>query len=429
MKMLDSVEFAWHAIISRKKRSFLTILGISVGISAIISLLSLGGGFEMSVGLYFEESFKSNMITLTKQESIHSRTDFETILYASDGELLETIEHVEIAVPILQKQIEIPQGNGSFSSTVYGIPFQEYSHVFERFLLVNGTFPGSDNTSLNSIIVGNGLFSLSNPDDLSALIGQNLSFYWSSRVNKTFQTLEFEHEISGVLKPVNGYTYFGAPSDTSIYMDLALAQTLFQTEECSMILLLLADDSPETIHTVSQRVQEVYGEDIGILTLKDMIESVSSVMTIVTAFLAAIAAISLLVAGIGIMNIMTISLMERTKEIGILKALGLSDRKLFFIFLLESFIVAILGVIIGIIVGVIFSLGAVSFINNRIDAGTSLLSEFSTSSPINIKFRPVFTVGLISFTSLFGIGVALFFGFLPAKKAAHLPPVSAIHHF
>lgn len=428
MNFHDSFEYAWRAIFEQKRRAFFTIIGITIGIASMIALLSLGAGFEQSVETFFTESFETNVMTVSKQESFHSRTDFETLIYANDSILLEAIPNVEIAVPIIQKQVEVEFDNDTMDVTLYGIPFADYSTVFTNFLIHSGQIPGSIGSDTNEIVIGNSLFH-ENMINISVALGSNITFYWSSRVNGSFQTQAFEYEIVGILESLNGYSYFGAPSDNSLYIPLENAKDIFDTDECSLILLVLSDDSSETVNQVSSAIREIYGDHVGIFTLSSMIDSVNSAMVIVTAFLAAIAAISLIVAGVGIMNIMTISFMERTREIGILKSLGIVDSHLLGTFLLESLILGLLGVIFGHILGILLSYLASSFISYRIRSGTSILESFSTSSPLHIEFSPVFSIAMFLATTLFGLGITLLFGFIPAKRASKLSPVSAITHF
>lgn len=428
MKIVDSLLFSWKAIWNRKKRSFLTIFGIMVGISAMIALLSLGVGFEQKVESFFEDSFDANMVTISKQESIHSRTDFETKLFVNDSNLLEGLNNVEHVIPIIQKEIYFNNNGSESSLIVYGIPFPDYNLMFEKFLIENGKFPlAYDGTKENTnIVIGARIY-----EDLVRImhtdpINHNFSFSWASRLNGTYQSVNFSLPIIGSLKSISGYSFFGAPGDNAIYMDINLAQELFSTTECSMILLMLEDYSNHAIEELSDELYTIYGGNIGILTLNGMIDSVNSALVVVTAFLAAIAAISLIVAGIGIMNTVTITLMERKHEIGILKSLGMKNRTLLRTFLIEIFILAFIGILLGIFLGIIISYSTIFFIQGRMQANEGLLSQLSETSPLNIEFYPIFTLQHILLTSLFGLVISLLFAYFPAKKAAKLVPISAI---
>jgi len=159
-----------------------------------------------------------------------------------------------------------------------------------------------------------------------------------------------------------------------------------------------------------------------------MRETIDTAMNIITYFLAAIGGISLFVAGIWIMNIMNISVLERTREIGILKAMGTKDREIFGIFILESFLIGLVGAILGIILGILFAFGATTYINRNGTILGSMRGEDNSTSPLNVQFSPVFSFLMIFESLLFGLVVSVIFGLLPARKAARMHPINAIRY-
>ncbi len=426
MKIQDIFRYSGLTLLNRKKRSIFTIFGVIVGIAAIISLLALGKGLELTIDEQFERGFPTNTITISKQTSIMSRTDFEVKLFINDTTLVEELDHVENAVAIIQKQVYISINDTEFLTIVYGIDFEKYSQLYpDSFTFRNGSSLGSMN---DSVVFGHNFFFPWGNESSLVNIGDNLTMMWVERTSSNTHIYGSSNMVSGVLDHIGTYDSFGAPSDDAIYMDIGYAQELFMTEECSMIIVELSDDSVETIASVSEDIKEIFGENVGVITLHEMRNTIDSAMTIITLFLAAIGGISLLVAGIGIMNVMTISVMERTREIGILKALGTKEREIFGIFILESLLIGLVGAILGILLGVLLSFGAMDFINRGDNAYVQLSGEENSTSPFDIQFVPVFSFLVIAGTALFGICVSILFGFLPARKAARLPPIDTIRY-
>ena len=327
MKLHDIFRYSSTAIYNRKKRSVFTIFGVVVGIAAIISLLALGTGLEKTIDSQFEMGFPLDTITISKQTSIMSRTDFDVTLFINDTSLVEEIENVDLAVAVLQKQVLISVNDTEIVTIVYGIDFEQYANLFPNtFNSKTGSFPEAYN---DTILLGENLFRPWGNDIPIAEIGNNITLQWVERTSSSMTFFAESFEIGDTLELIGAYDSFGAPSDTAIYMDLQVAKEIFNTEECSMIIVKLADDSQQTIDEVSLEIKAIFGDEVGIITLSAMRGTIDTAMNIITYFLAAIGGISLFVAGIGIMNIMNISVLERTREIGILKAMGTKDREIF----------------------------------------------------------------------------------------------------
>ncbi len=426
LKIRDILKYSGLTLLNRKKRSIFTIFSVTVGIAAIISLLALGEGLELTIDEQFERGFPTNTITISKQTSIMSRTDFEVKLFINDTSIVEELDNVENAVAVLQKQIYITMDDTEFLTVVYGIDFEKYAQLYpDSFTFRNGSqLQPMDDT----IVFGHNFFFPWGNDTSLLNIGDNLTTFWVERTSSDHYIYTSSNKVSGVLDHIGTFDSFGAPSDDAIYMDINYAKNLFKTDECSMIIVELSDDSVETISSVSEDIKGIFGENVGVITLHEMRGTIDTAMGIITLFLAAIGAISLLVAGIGIMNVMTISVLERTREIGILKALGTKEREIFGIFLFESLLIGLVGAVFGIILGVLFSFGATNFINRGGSAWGQLSGEESTSSPFDVQFSPIFSFLMIINTTLFGIFVSIVFGFLPARKAARLPPIDAIRY-
>jgi putative ABC transport system permease protein len=150
-----------------------------------------------------------------------------------------------------------------------------------------------------------------------------------------------------VLQEVGGLS-IGGPSDTSIYIPITQAQSFFGTDKCEMIIVKLKSDDKATIDSTAKDIRSLFSGQVAVTSATAVLNIISGVFSTIELFLAGIAAISLLVAGIDIMNIMIVSLMERTREIGILKALGMKNRTVLMIFLTEAALIGLIGALIGV---------------------------------------------------------------------------------
>jgi putative ABC transport system permease protein len=227
--------------------------------------------------------------------------------------------------------------------------------------------------------------------------------------------------IAAVLPEIGGFSV-GGPSDYSVYIPSLQAQSFFGTDECNMVIVKLRNDDKATIDSVSAAIKEVFGNQVSVTSAVAVLNTLSSVFSIIQLFLGGIAAISLLVAGIGIMNIMIVSLMERTREIGILKALGTKSMTVLLIFLCESLIIGLIGAVIGIatgwglanVVAVVFRGGGVFMGNQAANGGISI--------------TPVLTPTVFLGALVFGMGVSVVFALYPAWRASKLKPVEALRY-
>jgi putative ABC transport system permease protein len=227
--------------------------------------------------------------------------------------------------------------------------------------------------------------------------------------------------VAAVLKEIGGFGV--GPSDSSVYIPISKAENFFGTDECNMIIVKLKNDDKATINSASKAIKDAFSNEASVTSATAVLNILSSVFSIIQLFLAGIAAISLLVAGIGIMNIMIVSLMERTREIGILKALGMKSRTVLMVFLGESTIIGLLGAAIGIgsgwvlanVVALVFHGGGVFFGNQA--AGTG-----------GISITPVLTLTVFLGALVFGVGVSVIFALYPAWRASKLKPVEALRY-
>jgi len=214
----------------------------------------------------------------------------------------------------------------------------------------------------------------------------------------------------------------GGPSDNQIYIPITTAQEFFDTDQCNQIIVLLTDSKQETIDFVTEEIEELFDDKVSVVSPTAMLNTISSMFSIMELFLAGIAGISLLVAGIGIMNIMIVSVLERTREIGILKSLGMKNRNVLTIFLSEASLVGFLGGVIGIILG----WSASSVISLFLSAMMGNMTE--NGPPMGFSITPILTPTIILLAFTFSIVVCILFGLYPARHASKLNPVEALRY-
>jgi putative ABC transport system permease protein len=209
----------------------------------------------------------------------------------------------------------------------------------------------------------------------------------------------------------------GGPSDTGVYIPLSKYESFFNSSEASMIVVKLKNSDNATITNVSKAITDHFSNQASVVSSTAVLSTITSIFSILQLFLAGIAGISLLVAGVGIMNIMVVSLIERTREIGILKALGMKSRTVLSIFLGESVIIGLIGAVVGIIAGYALALVVAQVLGSGLLGGTG-----------GFAITPVLTPLVLGGSLAFGIGVSVIFALYPAWRASKLKPVDALRY-
>ena len=386
--ILQSFRMAFSSILSSKMRSFLTMLGIIIGVVAVVVLISLVNGASASVTSEIE-GLGSNLLTVTIRDN-----RYHDLTLAEVQELADNFDSIGATAASVTKPVTAKNGSKSYSANV------------------QGTTPGY--AAIGGVNIQYGRF-LKSPDinDQSAvaIIGVEVADELFGQRQVLGQSISINGRsflIIGVLE--EGSSPFGG-EDQKIIIPLTLAQRMFSQKYITSFYASAKDSaSVDQAQTdVTDTLMNMYRQDdsaFRIINQASILDVMDSVMGTLGLLLGGIAAISLLVGGIGIMNIMLVSVSERTKEIGIRKAIGASRNRILLQFLIESMVISVLGGIIGIL----FSWGILTIASAIADMHFGM------------------TIGVIALAVGFSVFVGVVFGLYPANKASKLHPIQALRN-
>ncbi len=412
MKPLDVLSYSFSAIKLRKLRAALTTLGVVIGIAAIVALLSITQGLQTTITSQLESGFAADTL-IVMPNAASGTTSFKLYLNYAD-EIVSLSPNITSAFPAIQQLGFIQKGNVThLAPGIVGLNFSEYQSIYSKtFVAANGKLPA--NPEDNDVVIG---ARISDPNQNGTKFieaGDEITIIWFNATTYPFKNETYTAHVAAVL-PTVGSLGIGGPNDLGVYIPLSKAQSFFGTDEAYAIIVRLNSASNETITEASKTISEHFKNQVIVISSTAVTESISSVFSANSLFLSGIAAISLLVAGIGIMNIMIVSLIERTKEIGILKALGMKSRTVLTIFLSEAVIIGIIGAAAGIIIGW-----------GMANAILIILGQVQTTGGLTITpiLNPTVLIGALAF----GIGISVIFASYPAWRASKIRPSQAMRY-
>lgn len=399
--LYDYLKLALNGIKQKGIRSMLTMIGIFIGIALVVSLLSLGSGLKEALNEQFE-MIGTNSIMIMPGAGIESMFGSAVPITEHDVEVIKKVRGVDVAGGLSTKIARVEYKGEVQYVWVSGFPLDEAKKVIEDMQQFKIEY-GRD---------------LHEGDKYKALIGYRVShgdvFEKEVKIKDNILINNHKFEVVGSLESI------GNPEDdSSMMIPLETAKDIFDTEEYIMIMANVKDgfNSDDVAEDIKEELREDReldegDENFAVQTMEQMKESYSIILDLVQIFLVGIAAISLLVGGVGIMNTMYTSVLERTNEIGVMKAIGAKNSDILSIFLIESGILGAAGGIIGCAIG----LGISKLV--EIAVRTQGLEYLKASTAPEIVFGAIafsFIVGAIS-------------GALPARQAARLKPVDALRY-
>jgi putative ABC transport system permease protein len=421
MKLVDVLSFGFNAIKRKKVRNSLAVMGVAIGIAAIISLTALGGGFQDMVDMQFQQGFSSDTLLITTRgiDFFLPESDFD--MYLNDTDIIEELEHVQLAAAQIQRACLVEIGNYSFQLNIFGIDYEKYMEIYpDTFVAANGSIPTViDN---ETVVIGSGIQSPWGNGTLTGFVGDNLNITYITRNGTLIEAKSYNATINAILERIGGIS-IGGPTDSSVFIPIEQAEEFFETSIADIILVQLDTDDEAVINEVAREIELLFSEQIQVVIPTALLNSISSVISAIELFMAAVAMISLVVAGVGIMNIMLTTILERTREIGILKSLGMQNRSVLLIFLAESLIIGFLGAMTGIVLGWTLALALGEF-----GIGDFIAQSLSGTFVGQLTITPVITASLILNSIAFALVVSTIFGLYPAWRASRLKPVDALRY-
>ena len=390
--LLQSFKMAWNSIASNKLRSFLTMLGIIIGVMALVVLVSLVSGATNSVQSTIS-SISTDLITVTVNE------DEGRPIKASDLEEFAEDESVGSIAPVAQTSLTVKSGSASESATVYGT-----------------TAPYADISGL-SLAQGRFIYTLDNDNHSNVAV---ISSDIATEILGTPNAVGSEIKLNGSSFTVIGVLEDDDSSSDSVYTayipyNSLVRQSSSVDTDITSFVVSAADgvDISVTEASIEQKLLSRFGDedDYSIMNQAEIAEAMESVTNVLAILLGGIAAISLLVGGIGIMNIMLVSVTERTREIGIRKAIGATRSVIMLQFLIESLVVTLMGCAIGIV-------GSAGVLQ--------VASVFAAGTDYNLSFTMSWSV--VGVAVAFSLVIGVIFGLYPANKAARKNPIEALRY-
>ncbi len=434
MKVSDVFSYAFGAIRLRKLRAGLTTLGVIIGIAAIVALLSISQGLQDSITEQLQTGFATNTLIVSTGRGFGmsagamtaAESDFS--LLVNYTQITDRIEGVVMSVAVVEETCTIKSGEREFIVTAVGVNFTKYADIYSTFVAESGEIP--INPKSETVIVGKLVSEPWKNGTLFCEADDTVEIIWTTTtmllVNDTYlpesKNETYTGTVAAVLEEIGGFGI--GPSDYSVYIPISQAQTFFGTDECNSIIVRLENDDEATIESVSEAIDEAFSGQVSVTSSTAVLDTISSIFSTVEIFLGGIAAISLLVAGIGIMNIMIVSLMERTREIGILKALGMKSRTVLLIFLSEAGMVGLMGAAFGIASG-----WGLAHVVARVFSGGGVMPQGDhTVAAGGMTITPVLTPTVFLGAFAFGVIVSVIFALYPAWRASKLKPVDALRY-
>ena len=399
----ESFLMAWASLIANKMRSILTMLGIIIGVAAVIALVSIGNGVKQDIQNSIS-SLGSNLLMVMpgapRTPGVRPSAGSMKSLKVSDYEAISKLDGVKAASPMTNGSYVVIYQNKNWTTSVSGVSYN-YLDV-NNWSMKSGRFLSEKNVQNRERV---------------AVVGKTVVknlFGDEDPVGAEIRVKNIPFRIIGVLNS-KGSGVMGNDQDDMVIIPYTTAMERVEgVDYLRMIYVVGKDESGidrlqsdiENLLRVRHGIKDTNLDDFNIQNMNSIMETMEETTGTLTLFLGAVAAISLVVGGIGIMNIMLVSVTERTREIGVRKALGATYSVIVTQFLIEAVVISLMGGIIGIILGI----------------GSSKLIGMASG------MSTVISIPTIVMSFAFSMAIGLIFGIYPARKAAKLNPIDALHY-
>jgi len=401
----DFIRFSYLNLKHRGIRSWLTMIGIFIGIASVVSLISLGGGLQNAVSEQFQ-SMGMDKITISPGSSLLASMGSSGIeLKEGDFNIVEKAKGVDVVSGFVYKISRVKRGDVTKYSWVIGMPLDPKD---VRLMESMQTWKIKEGRNLKK------------GDNYKAVVGYNIGykefFDRNAKVGDVIYVEDQEFKIIGIVDRIGN-----EQDDIQLLIPMDTARTIFNEPDKYDFIFAQVDkgaDADKVAEDVKKDLRDYRDveegeEDFSVETSQDLMDTFNVILNIIQYIVIGIAAISLLVGGIGIMNTMYTSVLERTREIGVMKAVGATNKQVLMLFLIESGMLGMAGGIIGILIGV----------------GLSKLVEFIVKNLLGFMYLDVtFNYLFILSVLMFSFIVGCLSGILPAKRASELKTVEALRY-
>ncbi|MEP2238493.1 ABC transporter permease [Maribacter sp.] len=405
MRILNLLKIAYKAIVLNKMRTLLTMLGIIIGVASVIAMLAIGEGSKESIRSTIS-SMGSNMVTISpgtddRGPARGSGGDVQTLTLDNYETIKEKADLLSYVTPVVNGGGQVINGANNWPSSIYGVN-PDYLEIKAVGLQSGSMFTDAEVKSASKVV----------------LLGQTVvDNVFPDGQNPVGQMIRFDNipfKVIGVLEEKGENTFGQDQDDVVIAPYTTVQKRILAIDYLNQIMAsaISEDDAQEAVTQVSEILREEHKlldneeDDFSVRSMEELISTFSSTSEMLTVLLVAVASISLLIGGIGIMNIMYVSVKERTKEIGLRMAVGGRGSDILMQFLIEAILISITGGLLGVLLG----LGATVFIEKFLLWPTSV-ALYS----IVVSFAVCAVTGI-------------FFGWYPAKKASALDPITALRY-
>ncbi len=407
MNIGQAVIEAFESLSANKLRAGLTILGIVIGVGAVIAMVSIGRGAQATI----TESINgigTNLVFVFRGGSEDVRNP-KPITLEDAAAIADPFQapSVMAVAPVIQDTGKVTFGRESTTTSITGVT-PEYASV-RKYNLTEGEFINQEQ------MLGQASVVLLGSEVADKLFGRQQGL-----VGETVRIEGQPFRVIGVLESKGGSGFSNADNQVMVPFSTTKERLIHHSTSDQVDLLLAEAVSPKEVPAASDEIAQILrtrhrtaigADDFTILTQQDFLSTASTITNVLTIFLGGVAAISLLVGGIGIMNIMLVSVTERTREIGLRKAVGAHKADIMVQFLAESAVLSLVGGVIGIILGYSIAI---------------IVSQIAKAN--NAAINPSIGIDIILIATVFSTAVGLFFGLYPANRAANLEPVEALRY-
>ena len=404
MNLNNLFRIAWRAILLNKTRTLLTMLGIIIGVGSVITMLAIGEGSKKSIKENISK-MGTNMLNIRPGAGmfggVRNNSDMQSLKLTDYLALKKEAKLLKYVTPVVSGNGQAIVGANNWPTSIYGVN-TEYLPIREWQVEEGAMFGQDELDNLSKVAV------------IGRTIQKNLFPDGDSPIGQTIRFKNIPFKIIGILA-AKGESNFGQDQDDIIIAPYTtvqkrvLAQTYLQSIVASAINENEAENAVNEVKKILERTHNIAADqenNFNVFSQQELISTFSSTSEMLTVLLVAIASISLIVGGIGIMNIMYVSVKERTKEIGLRMAIGAKGKDILAQFLIESVLISITGGVVGVVLGLLATYVVNTFIG----------------WPVSITFYSI----VISFLVCTITGV--FFGWYPARKAAELEPITALRY-